>query len=385
MSRIIFGALSSAILLAAPFLAPLLFPVAWLAFVPLFWAIARAKNLRGAVFYGWLAGFIAHLVGFYWLVYTINVFGGFPYPISTIVFLVYSGLQGLQMAIFAFLVRGVGFGPWQIFLPLFWVSIEFLFPLLFPWHLAHSESSVASFIHTPDLARLYAASFLLMWFNAIVAGVLFKMAPDSKNRWVPAAVCIVCIIASLIYGLVRLDQVTAQMNRAAKLTVAAVQGNIDVGMKWYPKQMNTNLDAHIKLTQRINGVQLILWPESAIEEWFPENLQALPAKFLAALTLKDAYFIFGTRSYRGNLKESDVRAFNTTFLTDPRGVVLGRYHKQVLLAFGEYIPFSGLLGLLPGMPFVEGFTAGDGPRTLDLPGGEKIAPLICYEDLMPEL
>jgi apolipoprotein N-acyltransferase len=64
---------------------------------------------------------------------------------------------------------------------------------------------------------------------------------------------------------------------------------------------------------------------------------------------------------------------------------LGRYHKQVLLAFGEYIPFSGLLGLLPGMPFVEGFTAGDGPRTLDLPGGERIAPLICYEDLMPEL
>ena len=82
MSRIILGAFSSAILLAAPFLAPILFPVAWVAFVPLFWAIARAKNLRGAVFYGWLAGFIAHLVGFYWLVYTINVFGGFPYPVS---------------------------------------------------------------------------------------------------------------------------------------------------------------------------------------------------------------------------------------------------------------------------------------------------------------
>jgi apolipoprotein N-acyltransferase len=57
----------------------------------------------------------------------------------------------------------------------------------------------------------------------------------------------------------------------------------------------------------------------------------------------------------------------------------------VLLAFGEYIPFSGLLGLLPGMPFAEGFTAGDGPQTFDLPGGVRIAPLICYEDLMPEL
>ena len=385
MSRIIFGAFSSAILLAAPFLAPILFPAAWVAFVPLFWAVDRAKNLRAAVVCGWLAGFIAHLVGFHWLVYTINVFGGFPYPISTVVFLIYAALQGLQMAIFAFLVRGIGFGPWQIFPALFWVSIEFLFPLLFPWRLANSQSSFSWFIQTADLAGLYAASFLLMWCNAIVAGVLFKKERGGKAQWVPVAVCSACIIASLIYGWVRLNQLTAQMNTAAKLTVAAVQGNIAVDMKWDPKQMNANLDAHIKLTQEISGVQVILWPESSIEEWLPENLSALPAQFLESLRLKNAYFIFGARSYRGNPKGPDPKAFNTAFLTDPRGVVLARYHKQVLLAFGEYIPFSGLLGLLPGMPFLEGFTAGDGPRTLDLPGGEKIAPLICYEDLMPEI
>jgi apolipoprotein N-acyltransferase len=385
MSRIIFGAFLSAVLLAAPFLAPILFPAAWVAFVPLFWAIAHAKNLRAAVFYGWLAGFIAHVVGFHWLVYTINVFGGFPYSISTVVFLIYAALQGVEIAIFAFLVRGIGSGPWQIFPALFWVPIEFLFPLLFPWRLANSQSSFSWFIQTADLVGLYGASFLLMWGNAIVADVLFKKERGSKAQWVPAAVCSACIITSLIYGWVRLDQVTAQMKTATKLTVAAVQGNIGVGMKWDPKQMNANLDAHIKLTQEISGVQLILWPESAIEEWLPENLSALPAQFVELLRLKNAYFIFGARSYRVSPKGPDPKAFNTAFLTDPRGVVLGRYHKQVLLAFGEYIPFSGLLGLLPGMPFVEGFTAGDGPRTLDLPGGERIAPLICYEDLMPEL
>jgi apolipoprotein N-acyltransferase len=385
MSRIIFGSFLSAVLLAAPFLAPILFPTAWVAFVPLFWAIADAKNLRSAVFYGWLAGFVAHVIGFYWLVYTINVFGGFPYSISTVVFLIYAALQGLQMAIFAFLVRSIGWGPWQIFPALFWVSIEFLFPLLFPWRLANSQSSFSWFIQTADLVGSYGASFLLMWCNAIVADVLFKKDRGSKAHCIPAAVCSACIIASLIYGWVRLNQLTAQMKTAAKLTVAAVQGNIGVGMKWDPKQMNENLDAHIKLTREITGVQLILWPESAIEEWLPENLSALPVQFVESLRLKNAYFIFGSRSYRGNPKGSAPKAFNTAFLTDPQGVVLARYHKQVLLAFGEYIPFSGLLGLLPGMPFMEGFTAGDGPRTLDLPGGEKIAPLICYEDLMPEI
>ena len=224
-----------------------------------------------------------------------------------------------------------------------------------------------------------------MWFNAIVAGVLFKKAPDSKTRWLPATVCITCIVASLIYGLVRLDQVTAQMNRAVKLTVAAVQGNIEVGMKWDPKQMNANLDAHIKLTQEINGVQLILWPESAIEEWLPENLQALPAKFVESLRLKNAYFIFGTRSYRGKPQGDRCKSLQYGLFDRPAGSCLGTVSQASTARVRRYIPFAGLLGLLPGMPFVEGFTAGDGPRTLDLPGGEKIAPLICYEDLMPEL
>ncbi|HEY7320429.1 MAG TPA: apolipoprotein N-acyltransferase [Candidatus Binatia bacterium] len=385
MSRIIFGSLLSAVLLAAPFLAPILFPLAWIAFVPLFWAIGQAKTLRPAVIYGWLAGIFAHLIGFYWLVYTINVFGGFPYWVSVIVFLIYAALQGLEMAIFALLVRGVGFGPWQIFPALFWVSIEFLFPSLFPWHLANSQSSFSWFIQTADLVGTSGTSFLIMWCNAIIADGLFHRERGAQLRWVPAAVCGAFIIAALIYSWVRLAQLTAQMQTAAKLAVAAVQGNIGVGLKWDPKQMDANLNAHIRLTREISDVQLILWPESAVEEWLPENLSALPVPFVESLRLKNAYFIFGARSYRGNPNGPNAKAFNTAFLTDSRGVVLGRYHKQVLLAFGEYIPFSNLLGLVPGMPLMEGFTAGDGPHTLDLPGGERIAPLICYEDLMPEL
>jgi apolipoprotein N-acyltransferase len=64
---------------------------------------------------------------------------------------------------------------------------------------------------------------------------------------------------------------------------------------------------------------------------------------------------------------------------------LSRYHKQVLLAFGEYLPFSRLLSLVPMMPFADSFTPGAGPVVFHLPRGVRIAPLICYEDLMPDL
>ena len=50
-------------------------------------------------------GFAAHVFGFYWLVYTISAFGGFPYPVSVLVFILYAALQAIQMALFALLVR----------------------------------------------------------------------------------------------------------------------------------------------------------------------------------------------------------------------------------------------------------------------------------------
>jgi apolipoprotein N-acyltransferase len=122
-----------------------------------------------------------------------------------------------------------------------------------------------------------------------------------------------------------------------------------------------------------------------VEFWLPDNLQQLPAEVMPLLNSENSYFIFGAKSFTGQLGGPNFKAFNTAFFADAKGRVLDRYHKQVLLAFGEYLPFAGLLAKLPGVPFADGFTAGDGPRTFSLSGGYRIAPLICYEDLMPEL
>jgi apolipoprotein N-acyltransferase len=375
----------SAIMLAAPFLLPSLFALAWVAFVPLFFVIHEAQSLRRAVLFGWLTGFFTHLIGFHWLAYTISIFGEFSYPVSGLVFLIYGALQGLQMALFALLLKRFGFGPFHLFPALFWVVIEFWFPLLFPWYLANSQVGFLSFIQTADLVGPYGASGLLMWSNTIIAGALFKKERGSKLSWTSAALFIACFVGSLAYGFMRLNQIAAQMNKAPKLAVAAVQGNIEVGMKWDPRRMKTNLEAQMELNREINGVQVVVWPESAIEEWLPENLPALAPRLVESLALKGSYFIFGARSFRGNVGGPDFKAFNTAFLTDANGRVLSHYDKQVLLAFGEYLPFAGILSKLPAMPFAEGFTPGDGPHIFDLPGGYRIAPLICYEDLMPEL
>ncbi len=93
--------------------------------------------------------------------------------------------------------------------------------------------------------------------------------------------------------------------------------------------------------------------------------------------------IVGSMSFRR--ERTRTKSFNSAFLVDREGRVLGRYHKKILLAFGEYVPFAWLIGDLPGMPPIgAGFTPGDLNDTFNV-AGARAAPLICYEDLMPWL
>src|SRR5437870_3005134 len=139
MSRKFLGSGLSAALLALPYLFPLLFPLAWVAFVPLLWA-TRQATIPQALFLGWLTGIVAHLLGFYWLNYTIKVFGGYSYGLSAVIFFLFVAYSGLTLGLFTVLVRCYGLGPLSLFPPVFWVVIEFWFPSLFPWHLPGSQS-----------------------------------------------------------------------------------------------------------------------------------------------------------------------------------------------------------------------------------------------------
>ena len=378
-------ALVSAALLAAPYLDPRLFPLAWVAFVPLFWTVDRAKSWRSAVFYGWLMGTAAHLIGFYWLVYTISAFGGFPYAVSVIIFIVYAAFQGVEVALFALLIWIAGWGPMCLASPVFWVAIEFLFPLLFPWHVANSQVAFSWFIQTADLVGPYGASFIVVWFNAALYKLLSTCHVPEPNRVLALGFSTLAIVLSVVYGFERLKTVEEEIVSAPKLATGAVQGNVDIDLKWDPILAQRNLDQHRKITDSLDSPTLVIWPESAIEVFVPENLPALPPEFMPSLKSPQSYFIFGAKSFRGALGRPGMKAFNTAFFADAQGRILGHYHKQVLLAFGEYLPFSRILSLLPAMPLADGFTPGDGPIVFPLSSSIRVAPLICYEDLMPDL
>jgi apolipoprotein N-acyltransferase len=329
---------------------------------------------------------MANLWGFYWVVYTIKVFGGFSYGLSTLIFLLFIAVEALQIALFSLVMCLFGMGPLYLFPALFWVAIEFWFPHLFPWYLANSQARFLTFIQSADLVGPYGTSFLLVWFNATLYSAIFSRGEHGRIFLREGAILGALLVGTLLYGHLRLSTVSAKMGEAPSLSLAAIQGNIDIERKWNLDQLKANLKSYQDLTRKAQGASLVIWPETAVELWLPENSRQLGPEILPSLNADSAFFIFGVRSFRGDPNAPNFKAFNSAFITDARGRVLGHYHKQILLAFGEYIPFASLLSKLPGVPPISnGFTPGEGPRTLDLSGGIKVAALICYEDLMPRL
>jgi len=75
--------------------------------------------------------------------------------------------------------------------------------------------------------------------------------------------------------------------------------------------------------------------------------------------------------------------YNSAFLLDEEGRILGRYDKQYLLAFGEYIPMGDLLPFLYEWSPASGrFEAGPNRAPLMFKG-HSLGILVCYEDIIP--
>ena len=118
--------------------------ISWLIFialVPLFVALARARTWREALLLGWLSQFAAWLMMVPWVVRVMSHYGGLPYIIGVLIFVAMCMILGLYGSLFAFAFWRIkpreGFGRWLL-LPLAWAAVEYARTYLltgFPWNL----------------------------------------------------------------------------------------------------------------------------------------------------------------------------------------------------------------------------------------------------------
>lgn len=210
--------------------------------------------------------------------------------------------------------------------------------------------------------------------NLVTFGVAASLATIVRGNYQFAIVPAACLAA---WPLLSFDVSNISPDRPL---VRIVHPNIPQNEKWEPALRASNFDKQLLLTQSETSADLVVWPESSVTELM-ENAQP------AFNVMSD--FAGGAPLITGIQRRSQSQIYHNSFVVLGRGGdVAGLYDKQHLVPFGEYIPGGELAGKLGirGLAATEGggFTAGEGAKTLSVPGIGTIRPLICYEGIFPE-
>ena len=395
------------------FLYPLCFPdydlgfLAWIMLLPLHASLDGASP-RLAFWLGWLAGLIAFAGVMFWVVNAMHLYGKMPLAASYPVMGLLAAYLGIYVAVYAWgaarLLRTI---PRLAFLaaPFLWVTLELVRTHLFsglPWGLlGYSQYRWLPVIQFADHAGIYGVSFLIVLVN----GALFEIAAWAVARlrgrtvpvpWLTPGVAIVATAVCLWYGQAQLEPEAGEAARS--VGIGLVQANIDQAKKWDAAYRREAMDRHARLsgiaaTQGASKNDLIIWPEAATPFFF-ELEQDYRDEILSLVRSHDIPLLFGSPALR-RYPNGRPYLMNSAYLMAQYGPV-GRYDKQHLVPFGEYIPLhSSVLFFLDKL--VEGigdFEAGQvatvltlpgKPRTPDATGLAKFGVVICYEVIFPDL
>lgn len=377
-----------------------LWPLAFVALVPLLVALEGGRPGEAARI-GFAAGLVHAATTIYWVTYTMTVYGGLPWIVGAAVMLLLASYLAAYTSVWAagvaYLAGGrapIPAGALLVAVPL-WIGLEWLRSWLlsgFPWMLlGHSQHGQLPVIQVADLGGVYVVSGLLVLVNVALYG-LWRMpeAPARRPHVALAAGAALALAAVLAYGGARVAALESGQ-RPASLPVGIVQGNVPQDQKWDPAFQAATIETYRSLTAEVAaaGARLVVWPETAVPAFFQRDPRVRPA-VLDAARAAGVDLVLGAPSaeMRPPLRpdaEPRIVLFNSAYVVGAEGGVRGRYDKQHLVPFGEYVPLSGLLFFVSRLAHGIGdFEAGRGMPPLEA-GGARLGILICYEAIFPDL
>jgi apolipoprotein N-acyltransferase len=364
-----------------------LWPLAFVALVPLYLAIRGASALRAALL-GWLCGWAVNVGGYFWGIEVLERFAHLSKGMSIVSVLGVCAYQGVVWLVWAWacnlICRRLRLS-WLLVAPLCLAILEAAVPMIFPWYLGFTVWRVWPVLQVAELGGAPAVSALLVLINMTVAegvgGLLGRRSFARSIKWAGGAVVIV-----LCLGLIRAAHVTGVRADMPTLKVGIVQPNFGIMSMESRKRHGQRYIEVLRHTTRELGEQganLVIWPESAFPFLFDRGLKReyAPGHPWELKGGGKVRLVFGALAHP--FGESYI--YNSAVMVGESGHVVGLYDKYKLLAFAEYIPFADkypdwakrMRARLPDWPDIE---TGRGPRLL-VDGNLRIAPFICYEDI----
>jgi apolipoprotein N-acyltransferase len=388
--------------LSALALAPVnAWPILFLTFPVLVWLVdgsvtGRYGGALSAAVAGWCFGFGYFLAGLYWIGYAFLVDAktfGWLLPIAVAGLPAYLALYtalGLAAARLIWLRGGERVLALAVTLSIAeWLRGHLLSG--FPWN-------TFGYALTQPLVLAQGASLIGVW-GLTFLGIAIFAAPalladeriDTPNPWRAVVLGILVIAGIGGFGAMRLWLHPTEFVKDVRLRI--MQPDLQQDDKFNYSAKEKVMERYLRLSDRATGPQSkgvadvthLIWPESAFPFFLAREPDAM--KEIADLLPEGTVLITGAiraPNVPANVRIS--RAYNSIYVIDHDGSILGIYDKVHLVPFGEYLPFQTLLeriGLMQLTKIHGGFIAGDRRRAMELPRAPKMLPLICYEAIFP--
>jgi apolipoprotein N-acyltransferase len=237
------------------------------------------------------------------------------------------------------------------------------------------------FMQSAAIAGIYGPTWMVVLCNTLVA---WKLAAPTRgfNRLRIFQILSVLFIVSWMAGLTYL-WLLPRHEEASSVEVAVVQANIAFEDDLEPARERFR-DFYYPESRKAfeQGAQIVVWPESptpfsySLQEDYRRQISQLIPPGRGQLIINDI-------TVEERSKES--RYFNSALLLDGQGGLIGRYDKNHLVPYGEYIPLVEYLPLIDALTREVGsFIPGILPGLLDAFGG-PVGTFICYEAAFPEI
>jgi apolipoprotein N-acyltransferase len=346
-------------------------PVGFVALVPILWAIRGARARRGALL-GLVGGVTFYGVLLSWLI-----------PLSLL------GWAALALSQGAWLVATVAFAAvvWRDETPVRTAllvgagaaAVEWLrtvFPLGgWSWvNLGYSQHDNPLTLPLASWIGALGLMFVVVAVNCLVLAAILRVG-EWRRTLVPLAVAAGLVVAPVLIPQARPD--------GPRVEVAAIQGNVPYDIAIRSRIIEDQIVArnHAELHLGLAGdpPDLVVWPENALD-YDPTRDPGLRALVGEAVRAVGAWTLVGAIT-----ETDDGRLLNEDLLYGPDGRVRGRYAKNHLLPFGEFVPFREYLDWIPDIRRVRSdLSPGTDPGRLAFPDA-TFAAAICFENAFPDL
>lgn len=387
----IFPAFLSGIMLLLAF-PPFMVPgIGAIAFVPLLAALLRKRYTRAESFrIGYLFGVTFFILLLWWIKDLL------PWANVTIPWLMTPALivavlyLALYPAFFCLLLRAAGGGhrgTALVIAPALWTLLELMRSrgeIGFPWGCAgYSVSGHLQMIQIASFIGVYGLSFIVLTVNSLFAAAL--LSRGFVRRSVPAAAGIVVILLNGSIGgsLIPGDEKTGALD---SVTVAIMQPNIDLKIKWDPVYTDTIFGAYEQLCREVRPLEpeLYIFPETAAPAYI--NYEPRYRRRIVRLARElDTPIFIGYLDAQRDEKTGEMNIFNAAGLFARDGKLTAQYEKVHLLPFGEALPLSWKFPALKKINFGQGNFQPGTSFDLIATGGRLFGTLICFEAIFPEI